>query len=80
MSVFTERLHPDIEFGLKVERTIHQGRTAFQSVVVFENELAGRVLVLDGVIQTTEADEFIYHEMLLKPGGEIGGAVHHDPL
>ena len=29
-----------------------------------ETERLGRVLTLDGVVQTTEADEFIYHEML----------------
>ena len=32
---------------------------------IFDNELLGRVLVLDDVVQTTERDEFIYHEMLV---------------
>ena len=32
--------------------------------MIFENAVLGKVMALDGVIQTTEADEFIYHEML----------------
>lgn len=39
-------------------------KTAQQHAVVFENEEFGRVLMLDGAIQTTTRDEFIYHEML----------------
>jgi len=40
-------------------------KTAFQDLVIFRNRLFGRVLALDGVVQTTEADEFIYHEMIV---------------
>jgi spermidine synthase len=61
---FHETLHPEIQAGIRMDRLIHRGRTAFQSVLIFENDLLGRVLVLDDVIQTTERDEFIYHEML----------------
>ena len=38
--------------------------TEFQTLEIFENSLLGRVMTLDGVVQTTEKDEFIYHEML----------------
>src|SRR3546814_16804060 len=40
-------------------------RTAFQHISVFENARFGRVLTLDGVVQTTERDEFCYHEMIV---------------
>lgn len=43
---------------------LHEVRTEHQHLVIFENARMGRVMALDGVIQTTEADEFIYHEML----------------
>ena len=33
------------------------------TLVIFENNTFGRVLALDGVVQLTEKDEFIYHEM-----------------
>lgn len=36
----------------------------FQEIVVFESASHGNVLVLDGAIQITEADEFVYQEML----------------
>ena len=49
---------------IKVERVIYQGRTKFQDLTIFENPSLGRVLVLDGIVQTTEGDEFIYHEMM----------------
>ena len=35
-----------------------------QDLVIFENALLGRVLALDGVVQTTQGDEFVYHEMM----------------
>ena len=36
-----------------------------KDILVFDSESYGRVLVLDGVIQVTEKDEFIYHEMMV---------------
>lgn len=54
----------DFAVRLKVERVLHEHRGAHQHMVLFENGTFGRVLALDGVIQTTTADEFIYHEML----------------
>jgi len=62
---FRETLHPELQAGIRVDHLIHEGRTPFQSVLIFDNELLGRVLVLDDVVQTTERDEFIYHEMLV---------------
>ena len=64
MKRFDERLHAAAWQSLEVSHELHSGRSDFQSIDVFENALLGRVLVLDGVVQTTEADEFIYHEML----------------
>lgn len=40
-------------------------RSRFQQIDIYENEAFGRVLLLDGLTQTTERDEFIYHEMLV---------------
>lgn len=61
---FRETLHPELQAGIRIDQLIYRGRTKFQSVLIFDNELLGRVLVLDDVVQTTAADEFIYHEML----------------
>ena len=59
-----ETLHPDFRFKMKVERVLFEGRSENQHVAVVENKMFGRTLYLDGVLQTSERDEFIYHEML----------------
>lgn len=55
---------PGVSLGLKVERVLHEEHSGFQHILVFESTAYGRVLVLDGVIQLTEADEHAYQEML----------------
>ena len=52
-------------FGLHMSRVLHHDAGEHQEILLFENELFGRVLMLDGVVQTTERDEFFYHEMLV---------------
>ncbi len=42
-------------------------RTPFQEILLLETEDFGKMLVLDGAVQTTERDEFIYHEMIVHP-------------
>jgi len=59
-----ETLHPDFRFKMKVDRMLFEGRSENQHVAVVENSTFGRTLYLDGVLQTSERDEFIYHEML----------------
>ena len=64
MSWHRETLYPYIHQSIRIDEDLYHGRTAFQSVRIFRNEAVGRVLILDDVVQTTEADEFVYHEML----------------
>ncbi|MDA1098392.1 MAG: polyamine aminopropyltransferase [Proteobacteria bacterium] len=61
---FRENLHLELHTEIRMDRLIYRGRTEFQSVLIFDNARLGRVLILDDVVQTTERDEFIYHEML----------------
>ena len=53
-------------FSLKVKKdgVLHRSRSKFQDILVFQSETYGKVLVLDGVIQLTERDEFAYQEMI----------------
>lgn len=62
---FTETLYPEYRQSLKIDKILYEDRTAFQHISVFENALFGRVLTLDGVVQTTERDEFCYHESIV---------------
>ncbi len=50
--------------SFEVERVLHETQTAHQHLVLFENKLFGKVLMLDGATQVTTRDEFIYHEMM----------------
>lgn len=59
-----ETLHPGFGQRLEVDKVLFDSETDHQRLVLFENGPFGRVLTLDKVVQTTERDEFIYHEML----------------
>lgn len=48
----------------RVTRELARVQSDFQDIMVFESESHGRVMLLDGVVQITEADEFVYQEML----------------
>ncbi|SLN31552.1 polyamine aminopropyltransferase [Oceanibacterium hippocampi] len=62
---FEERLYPGTVHRLRMDRILHSEQTDEQDLVIFENDRYGRVLALDGIVQTTEADEPFYHEMLV---------------
>jgi spermidine synthase len=63
---FVESLYAGQAFqGFHFDEVLYETQTPYQSIAVYRAPFLGRVLVLDGIIQTTEADEFIYHEMLV---------------
>jgi spermidine synthase len=64
-----------VEYSYEVERVLYRGKSRFQDIMVFENPYFGRVLVLDGIVQLTERDEFFYHEML----AHVPMHAHPDP-
>jgi len=50
-----------------IEEVLYTGQTKFQSVEIIRSGAFGKCLVLDGKIQSSEVDEFIYHEALVQP-------------
>jgi len=58
----------DFTSTFQVTRRLHEEQTAYQHLEIYESPRFGRMLVLDGAVQTTEGDEFVYHEMLAHPG------------
>ena len=54
------------EFGItcKISETLYREKSKYQDIAVIETNQFGRMLVLDGTVQTTIRDEFIYHEMI----------------
>jgi spermidine synthase len=61
---FRERLFDGYDQCLTIDERLYETRTDHQHLIIFRNRSFGRVLALDGIIQTTEADEFMYHEMM----------------
>lgn len=60
-----ERLYEGWGQRFCVERTLARVQSAFQDIWLFDSVSHGRVLMLDGVVQITEADEFVYQEMIV---------------
>ncbi|WP_243690395.1 polyamine aminopropyltransferase, partial [Cronobacter sakazakii] len=59
-----ETLHDQFGQYFAVDKVLYREKTDHQDLIIFENSAFGRVMALDGVVQTTERDEFIYHEMM----------------
>lgn len=59
-----ETLYTDWGQRFLVKCELARVQSAFQDIMVFESASHGRVMLLDGVVQITEADEFVYQEML----------------
>jgi spermidine synthase len=64
---FTEHcpMWPGMALSVQVEALLFSQRSPFQQIDVYQTRTQGRMLVIDGIIQLTEADEFAYHEMLV---------------
>ena len=91
MTRFGEPVIPSGTFEHVFEgERLYSGRSEFQKIDVYDHEHFGRVLTLDDLVQTTQTDEFCYHEMLVHPalcsrepervlviGGGDGGTLRH---
>jgi spermidine synthase len=64
MTWLSETLYPGWAQSFQIVRELARERSAFQEILVVETASHGRVLLLDGVVQITEADEFAYQEMI----------------
>ncbi|MBA7468960.1 Polyamine aminopropyltransferase [subsurface metagenome] len=64
---FHDYVTPDMVQSYSIKEVTYSGRTQFQSVEIIESGGLGRCLILDGKIQSSEWDEFIYHEALVHP-------------
>ncbi|XP_053683675.1 spermidine synthase [Sabethes cyaneus] len=63
-SEISDQLWPGQCFSLKVKKVLHEERSKYQDIKILDTYTYGTVLVLDGIIQCTERDEFAYQEMI----------------
>ena len=64
-----------LQYSYPGARQLHQEESSYQRIQVLEHPFFGRILVLDGVVQLTERDEFFYHELLV----HVPMATHPSP-
>ena len=64
MAWIDEALYPDWRQSFHVKQELVRERSRHQDILIFESSRYGRVMMLDGVVQVTEADEFAYAEMI----------------
>jgi len=46
---------------------LHKGKSKFQTVEVVKTKPFGSLLVTDGLMQSSEDDEYVYHQSLVHP-------------
>jgi len=61
---FEKEPYSPIEYTYKVESVLYKGKSKYQEILIIDNPYFGKILILDGIVQLTEKDEFFYHEML----------------
>ena len=64
---FFDEINPHLLQLHAIESALYTGRTKFQSIEILKSPSFGKLLVLDGKVQSSEADEFVYHELLVHP-------------
>ncbi|HAZ38059.1 MAG TPA: spermidine synthase, partial [Clostridiaceae bacterium] len=55
----------DAAMTYKVNQTLVRKKTKYQDLAIVDTESLGRMLLLDGIVQTTTKDEYVYHEMIV---------------
>lgn len=64
---FLEFVTPDFIQQFSISGILYSGKSKYQSIEIIDTPIFGKCLVLDGKIQSSEKDEFIYHEALVHP-------------
>jgi spermidine synthase len=86
---YTEKQTENFGITMKITETLHSEKTEIQQLDIVHTKQLGRMLLLDGMVMTTDQDEFVYHEMIthvalnthpnpkkvLVVGGGDGGAI-----
>lgn len=90
MELWAKEYHSaNMAINYRIKETLHTEKSKFQDIAVVDSYQYGKMLLLDSIVQTTEKDEFVYHEMIshialnahpnpervLVVGGGDGGAI-----
>ncbi|RMG70028.1 MAG: polyamine aminopropyltransferase [Nitrospirae bacterium] len=72
---FEKDPYSPIQYVYEISGILYKTKSPYQEIMVVENPYFGRMLILDGVVQFTERDEFFYHEMLV----HVAMHAHREP-
>lgn len=75
MQAFAEPYRHGWQQSVQVREVLFEGQSEFQHIQVLDTVPFGRMLVLDDATQTSEIDEYVYHEMLV----HVPMMAHPDP-
>ena len=62
---FKNRYSSNTILSTKIKKSLFKGKSNFQKIEIIDSYDFGRILVLDGIVNVSEKDEFIYHEMMV---------------
>lgn len=61
-----EKHTEDYGVSWKTTNILHREKSNYQEIAIADSATWGKMLLLDGIVQTTENDEFMYHEMIVQ--------------
>ncbi|GAB4836956.1 amp-CoA ligase [Ancistrocladus abbreviatus] len=64
---YEEEIDDDLKWSFALNSVLHKGTSEYQDIILLDTKHFGKVLVIDGKMQSAEADEFVYHECLIHP-------------
>jgi spermidine synthase len=64
---FSEYQTKALKLSTKIKNVLYTGHSEYQEIQILDTVEFGRALILDNTYQTTEKDEFIYHELISHP-------------
>eukprot|EP00879_Flechtneria_rotunda_P031647 GHRR01034594.1.p1 GENE.GHRR01034594.1~~GHRR01034594.1.p1 ORF type:complete len:119 (+),score=27.88 GHRR01034594.1:137-493(+) len=62
-----EDLADDLKWSMLVKNVLYSGKSKYQEVDLIDVGPFGKTLFLDGKVQSSEVDEWVYHELLVHP-------------
>ncbi|XVF89029.1 hypothetical protein PTKIN_Ptkin19aG0098400 [Pterospermum kingtungense] len=66
-SWYEETIDEDLKWSFALNSVLYKGASEYQDIALLDTKRFGKVLVIDGKMQSAEVDEFIYHECLIHP-------------
>ncbi|WP_077212136.1 polyamine aminopropyltransferase [Bacillus dakarensis] len=71
----TEDEYDNLKISYRIKEIVFDQKSSFQDVMILDSYHFGRMLVLDGIVQTTSVDGHIYNEMI----SHVPMAMHPNP-